>query len=107
MRDHTTTAIAIVAGKELPLWQVVYEGPDKDDPDAQPWFTLVFDDAPSPDELSESQPECMDCVIRDYGQPVAFPVGLALKNGCSMVRNPDTDQWEAVPDYFNEEALEP
>jgi hypothetical protein len=93
-RKHGTS-IAMVFGGKLPLRQVLYD-PDGDGPGLS-WFSLIFDDAPPPDEAGVIGPTCMHCVIEEYGADVAVPLDLAVKLRCSIILCED-GVWRPDPD---------
>jgi hypothetical protein len=99
-RKHGTS-IALVVGSELPLRQVVYD-PAGDEPGLS-WFSLIFDDAPPPEEVDVLEPACLHCVIEEYGAEVAVPLDLAVKHRCSVMLGED-GVWGPDPDYFEPEA---
>jgi hypothetical protein len=64
------------------------------------WFSLVFSDAPPPGEVGDIEPNCLHCVVDEYGAEVAVPLDLAVTHQCSIVRDEETGEWLPDPDYF-------
>jgi hypothetical protein len=98
---HASTSIALLFGSKPPLQQVVYD-PAADGP-GMSWFSLVFSDAPPPDEVGDIEPMCLRCVVDEYGAEVAVPLDLAVAHQCSVVRDEEAGEWLPKPDYFANE----
>ena len=98
------TSVAYVIGEKLPVEVVVYD--PAGDPPGTSFFTIVLSDAPPPEEVDEHSGELehASCLVDRFGQDVAVPLDLAVKHGCSVVRDPDTGVWQPDPEYFNREA---
>jgi|SRR6478672_6718924 len=60
-------SIVMVWGREPPIFSIGYDPPD--DP-RDSGFTVLFDDAPDPDEIGEDDPRiewwCLHCLINEH-----------------------------------------
>lgn len=88
----------MLIGSQPPVIEVVCD--PEGDPPGMTYFTVVFSDAPPPDEVSEEdcgELVCAHCLL-DEQPELGAGMDLALRHGGSAIRDAHTGEWSMLPE---------